>query len=489
MTDTRCRLVRRYFQLAIREPDAAALVDGEGRTFLTRGDVAAAAAAAVPVLARHMSPGHVAVLSLPNGLELITMFLALRAAGVAVAMVDATAPEQELLAAAAAVNAAEIVCRPDRLPSLPGEPLGAGMVLVATGHDGRSPVPGAQLFKLTSGSSGRHRAIAVSSRQLVADTSQIAHTMGLGPRDTTLAAIPLTHSYGIGSCLVLHLLLGTPLAFPGSALPAALAETLAAARVRHFPAVPAMIRAMAALGHMPEFPELRLCLTAGAPLRPADGAAFHSCTGVKVHVFYGSSECGGISFDSSSAPVLPPGVVGKPLRRVTVQVVDSSLAPLPTGVSGRVRVLSPAVASGSVGADERDDGISGRSFLTGDLGILDSDGILTLTGRVGEVINVAGKKVSPAEVRQALEDLPGVQGAAVAGLPDRHRGEMVGAVVATQPGSGLTVSRVLAHCRTRLAPHKIPRRIILVAELPTNDRGKIPRETIEALFSRFPQSG
>jgi len=455
----------------------------------SRSDLAGAAAEAGAFLGHHLPHGRVALLSLPNGPDMVAVFLALRAAGATVALADAAAPEQELMAAAEAVNAAVIVSRAERLSTVPVEPLGIGIAVAATGRDGRSPVPGADLFKLTSGSSGAPRAVAVSARQLVADTCQIVHTMGIAPEDTTLAAIPLTHSYGIGSCLILHLLLGTPLAFPGSALPAALGDTLAAARVRHFPAVPAMVRALAALDRLPGFPDLKLCLTAGAPLRPADAAAFHDATGIKVHIFYGSSECGGITFDRSTVPALMAGQVGSPLARVRIEIVDSGGNPLPAGISGRVRVHSPAVGLGSTGGGCEDDGILGRTFLTGDVGVLDEEGRLTLTGRVGELINVAGKKVHPAEVRQVLEEMPGVHGTVVAGVPDPHRGQMVGAIVATTPGGSVTISRLLAHCRGRMAPHKIPRRIVLVSELPVNDRGKVSRETIEALLSRLPQGG
>lgn len=486
MLERRCPLVKRYFRLAIREPERLALVGSDGRGVLSRGDVAASAAAAAGVLAHRLRPGRVALLSLPNGPELITSFLALRAVGATVALADAAAPEAELLAAAASVNAAVALTRPERLPSLGGEPLGPGIALAPTGLDGVCPLPGAVLFKLTSGSSGAPRAIGVSVRQLVADTAQIIQTMDVGAADTTLAAIPLTHSYGIGSCLMLHLLLGTPLAFPRSGLPAALLEGLSEFRVRHFPAVPAMVRALAALGNLPALPNLRLCLTAGAPLKPSDAQSFFSATGIKVHVFFGSSECGGITFDRSDRPTFRAGEVGTAMERVRVEVVDSSGAVLPAGMPGRVRVTSPAVALGSVGGGRDWDGIEGRAFLSPDVGFLDPGGGLTLTGRVGEVINVAGKKVHPAEVRQILEDLPGVAGAVVAGLPDPHRGHVVGAVVATLPGFGLTVSRVLAHCRGRLAPHKIPRRIALVSELPVNDRGKIPLEAIHALLASIP---
>jgi long-chain acyl-CoA synthetase len=174
------------------------------------------------------------------------------------------------------------------------------------------------------------------------------------------------------------------------------------------------------------------------------------------------------------------------MERVVVEAVGADGHPVPRGEEGRVRVTSPAVALASVGGDQSDSGISGRTFLTGDLGRLDAQDRLTLTGRVGDLINVAGKKVHPEEVRRVLEEVPGVVAAAVVGLADRHRGQVVAAVLAVVSGSGVTVPRVLAHCRARLAPHKIPRRIALAGELPSNDRGKLPREAVQALLARTP---
>ncbi len=114
--------------------------------------------------------------------------------------------------------------------------------------------------------------------------------------------------------------------------------------------------------------------------------------------------------------------------------------------------------------------------------MLDGQGRLTLTGRVGEYLNIAGKKVHPEEVRRVLEEIPGVESAVVAGLPDPHRGQLVAAVVVAERGVALTVHAVLAGCRARLAPHKIPRRVVIVDELPTSERGKVRKEVVMRLL-------
>jgi len=115
--------------------------------------------------------------------------------------------------------------------------------------------------------------------------------------------------------------------------------------------------------------------------------------------------------------------------------------------------------------------------------MLDERGRVTLTGRVGDTLNVAGKKVHPEEVRRVLEEIPGVRSAVVAGLPDRHRGQLVAAVVEAEPGAPLTVHAVLAGCRARLAPHKVPRRVVIVDELPVSERGKVRKEVVMRLLA------
>ncbi len=483
MPEARSALGRRFLALARRDPHAAALIGPDGDVQADRRTLASEAEALAVAIPPEVADGPV-VVSLLNSPAMVRAFLGLRLAGVTVALADAAATDLELAGAAEVIGARAVVTLPER--AAPGRVVSAtrGIAFSRT-EAGPTRLPvGTAVLKLTSGSGGRPKAVAVSERQLVADSVQILRTMAIRPDDVTLAAIPLSHSYGLGSCLVPLLLAGQPLAFPVCALPAALATTLERARVAHFPAVPAMIRALARLSNLPRLPALRVCLTAGAPLSPRDAAAFRDATGHKVHVFYGSSECGGITYDRTENPTHEEGSVGTAMARVTVEIVDDEGRPLPHGAQGRVRVRSRAAALAVLPEGEADGTLGQRVFLTGDLGQLDADGRLTLTGRVTETLNVAGKKVHPDEIRRAIEAVPGVVNAAVTGLPDRHRGELVAALVAVEPGCGLTVPALLRACRDRLAPHKVPRRVVLVDELPLSERGKLRRDTVLELLRR-----
>ena len=484
MPEAPCPIVRRFLGLARNAGGLPAVFGPDGEVVATRASLAAEIEVQRAAFAEIIAPRSTVVLSLPNGVELVRAFSALRLIPAGVALVDAAAPADEIERSAVAAGAGWVVATPERLAE--GRVVLAGRTAAVAARPENEPIglPRATaILKLTSGSTGLPRVVAVGSRQLAADTVQIMSTMGFGPTDVTIAAIPLTHSYGIGSCLIPLLLAGTPLAFPTCALPAALAHTLAAARVAHFPAVPAMIRTLATLEGLPELPDLTVCLAAGAPLAPQDAAAFHAVTGHKVHVFYGCSECGGITYDRTSEPVHMAGVVGTPMERVRVEVVYDQLRPVPVGTEGCVLVLSRSVALAELPQADNGGVIDAGRFLSGGLGVLDERGCLTLTGRVSESLNVAGKKVHPEEVRRVLEGIPGVRCAVVAGLPDQHRGQLVAAVVEAERGVALTVHSVLAGCRARLAPHKVPRRVIIVDRLPISERGKVRKEVVMQLLA------
>ncbi|HNX48933.1 MAG TPA: long-chain fatty acid--CoA ligase [Thermoanaerobaculaceae bacterium] len=481
-----CPLLRRFFLLAALDPQQPALLGSQGDVLATRGQLASRIAGLTETLAPFLPAGRPVALSLPNGPDLVTAFGAIRALGLPAALVDAGAPAAELAQAADAVGATAILAGIGRLGS--ARPVWDSAVAALGLRDRLEAVgvpTGTALLKLTSGSTGTPRAIAVGARELATDSVNIMHTMDVRPDDATLAAIPLTHSYGIGSCLVPLFLTGLPLAFPTSSLPPAIAETLTRGRVAHFPAVPAHIRALASLDdHLPPLPDLRVCLTAGAPLAPADAQAFETLTGHRVNVFYGSSECGAITYETGPPSLRGSGQVGRAMRGVRVEVVDEAFNPLPPGLEGRVLVRSGAVARGTVPAHDRGGLIGGGRFLAGDSGVFDEAGCLTLTGRVAELLNVAGKKVHPDEVRRVLEAIPGIRAAVVTGLPDVHRGQLVAAVVEVDRAAGLTVPAILAACRRVLAPHKLPRRLVLVDEMPTSERGKVRKDAVLALLSR-----
>ena len=462
-------IVSAFARLARRTPLAPLVVSPERRA--TAGDVDALARAAGSVLAGlTLPPGSVVGLVAPNGPGFLASFLALRRAGLAILLLDGQTPEAEAQRIVRGLGAAALLrCRtgwpegPADWTSPPYPPLPS------------PPLPDIAVIKLTSGSTGAPRGIATPAEALLADDAQLTATMGIRPDDRLLATVPLSHSYGLSSLALPALVRGTMLVLPevSSLFDPFVAAERAGATV--FPTVPAYLEALLRLSEAPPRPRsLRLVLTAGALLAPATARRFREAFGLPVHVFYGASECGGICYDRTG-DAGERGTVGTPVEGVQV-----ALEPLDATSAGEgiVTVASPSVAAGYL--PDPDPRLRGGRFVGGDLATW-RGGELVLRARLDDMINVRGKKVNPREVEEVLCGLAGVDEAVVLGIPVPERsGEMLRAVVACRPGR-LSVEQVHAWCRVRLAPHKVPRSVILVPEMPRTPRGKIDRPALLGL--------
>jgi long-chain acyl-CoA synthetase len=296
------------------------------------------------------------------------------------------------------------------------------------------------VIKMTSGSSGRPRATLTHEAALVSDGRALVSAMDIRPDDVQIAAIPCSHSYGLGN-LVMPLLL-------------------------HFAT------------HLAreEWPRsLTRLVSAGAPLSAGAARRFYARFGVKVHPFYGTSETGGIAFDAGDAPVAD-GVVGTALPGVEITLMPSGDA---AEHQGRVHVRSSAVSRGYARDDDGDAFVRG-GYLTGDLAELDESQQLTLLGRVASFVNVAGRKVQPEEVERVLRQFPSIADARVVGAEDALRGEcLVACIVVT--GAAPTTVELRRFCSSRLAAYKIPRLFVSVDAIPLTARGKTDRERLQAL--------
>lgn len=471
-------IVRAFERLVRRAPLAPLVASPQRRA--TVSDVDALSRAAGSRLAeRSISPETIVGLAAVNGPGFLASFLALRRAGLVALLLDARMPEAEALRVLAVLDSPFLLRCPRGWPRAPADwSLAEAPEKESTA--GTGPIfPGTAVVKLTSGSTGAPRGIAVSAASLIADDDALTATMGLTPEDRLLTTIPLSHSYGLSSLALPALRRGALLVIPEEG---DLYDPLATAGqtgATFFPTVPAHLDALVRMSEPPARPaSLRLVIAAGAPLAAATSARFRETFGLPVHVFYGSSECGGICFDREGGAA-ERGTAGAPVAGVKV-----ALEPVEGGRGeGAVTVESAAVALGYV--PDPDDRLAGGRFRAGDLGAW-RGGELALLGRLDDQINIKGKKVNPREVEGVIARLPGVDEAAVLGVPAPGRDrETLRAVVACRPGR-LTAEEVAAWCREHLSPHKVPRSVLLVAALPRNDRGKLDRCALLALSADRP---
>jgi long-chain acyl-CoA synthetase len=334
-------------------------------------------------------------------------------------------------------------------------------------------------IKLTSGSTGQPRGVATSADALLADEDALASTMGLRTDDRLLAAVPMSHSYGFTSLALACLVRGLQLVMPADEGPLAPIRAAEQGGATVFPTVPAYVQAVLRMSQPPAWPSgVRLFITAGAPLSPAIAAEFRQHSGRPLHVFYGSSECGGICFDRTG-DAGERGTVGTPVDGVTISwspLNPTNVTNLAQTTSGLLTVRSSAV--GETYVPTPDTRLGDGRFVTADLAEW-RDGEIALLRRADRVINVRGFKVDPDEVERVIAELTGVDEAIVTAAPGPDgTSTMVRAVVACQPGA-VDAEAVTAWCRPRLAEHKVPRRIVIVRELPRTPRGKIDHAALE----------
>jgi long-chain acyl-CoA synthetase len=173
------------------------------------------------------------------------------------------------------------------------------------------------------------------------------------------------------------------------------------------------------------------------------------------------------------------GSVGTPIENVEVRIVDEDDRPLPDGALGEIVIRGPNVMRGYLGKpEETAAALRGGWLHSGDVGYRDGDGYFHLVDRVKDMINVAGFKVFPREVEEVLFEHPAVAEAAVLGLPDPVKGEVVRACVVLRPGQATTAGELIERCRARIAPYKVPVVVEFLPALPKSPTGKILKKNL-----------
>jgi acyl-CoA synthetase (AMP-forming)/AMP-acid ligase II len=226
---------------------------------------------------------------------------------------------------------------------------------------------------------------------------------------------------------------------------------------------------------------LRLIRSCSAALAPDLWALLESRFAVPVVQAYGMTEA---SHQMASNPLPPgirkPGTVGT-ATGVAVTIRDAHGAVLPVGVRGEVVIEGESVTSGYYNNPQANTAaFFGRCLRTGDEGILDADGFLTIAGRIKELINRGGEKISPLEVEAVLAAHPAVAEAACFGVPDPKYGEEVHAAVVLR--SQVSEAELLTFCQDRLAQFKAPKKLYPVTNLPHTSTGKIQRQQLARLL-------
>ena len=321
-------------------------------------------------------------------------------------------------------------------------------------------------LKWTSGTTDLARMIAFTAEQLAADADQIVQAMGLRPDWPNLGVISLAHSYGFSNLILPLLLHGIPLILAPAPLPEIIRRAAEQEPAVTLAAVPALWRAWHEAAGIP--PQVRLAISAGAPLPLNLEQSIFAAAEIKIHNFYGASECGGIAYDAGDAPRTDASLAGAPLPGVSLSLNNE----------GCLTVRSPAV--GQTYWPQESTSLRAGQFQSSDLAEING-GQVFLRGRSGDQINVAGRKVSPETIERALLLHPLVRECLVFGAPagDSVRTEMIVALVASSAGETELKQFLLG----TLPSWQVPRRWRFVESLPTGPRGKISRAECRAQFT------
>jgi acyl-CoA synthetase (AMP-forming)/AMP-acid ligase II len=440
-------------------------------------------------------------MALPNGLPTIVSFLAASLAGTA-APLNPAYKEDEFRFYLEDTDARVLLLPPDgaeearraagdRVPVLTVEMDSAGTVRLSGAMGGRPVVPptvdDVALVLHTSGSTGRPKRVPLTHANLSISARNVARSYALTSEDVSLCVMPLFHVHGLVASTLATLATGGTVVVPARFSPLSFWRVARDYGATWYSAVPTLHQLLLARvtpgSARPAGAEkLRFIRSCSASLAPQVMHDLEAAFGAPVLEAYGMTEA---AHQMASNPLPPgarlPGSVGRGTD-VRISIMDGEGRHLPTGERGEVVIQGPNVVRGY----ENNPEANATSFVdgwfrTGDQGFLDADGYLTLTGRLKEMINRGGEKISPREIDEILLAHPAVAEAVCFGIPHPTWGEEVAAAVVLREAA--TESDLLAYCSERLSDFKRPKQIHITDAIPRTATGKIQRRVVALAFT------
>ncbi|TGD84588.1 AMP-dependent synthetase [Mycolicibacterium sp. CH28] len=434
-----------------------------------------------------VSAGDVVAVKLPNRVELIITLFAAWQLGAAVTPVNPSLTRAE-------VEYQLADCAPRVLVTNDTEEFGVARLSVndltaadLTAADATPPAPATAgrgddlaLLVYTSGTTGRPKGVMLTHDNVMAMASSISAAMGSGPDTHSLLILPLFHVNGIVVSVLSPLLSGGRTTVAGRFDPRTFFGLIEKYRPTYFSAVPTIYTMLTALPAdvEPDTSSLQFAICGAAPMPPTVMSAFENRYGVPIVEGYGLSEATCASTTNPRNGIRKAGTVGTALpgQRVGILAPDGSL--VTDGSPGEVVIQGPTVMRGYLNQPEETAKTIVDGWLrTGDVGVLDADGYLTLVDRAKDMIIRGGENIYPKEIETVLYQHPGVHEAAVVGRPDPVYGQVPVAFVVLKPDSGATAHDMASHIEAALAKYKRPE-ILLVETVPKNAVGKIDKPAL-----------
>ena len=498
--------------------DKAAVILPEQNITITYGNLRSQVkAVAEQLAAAGVGRGDRVATSLTNGLPVIVSFLAAASAGTA-APLNPAYKEDEFKFYLEDTAAKVVLLPPDGADEARRAAVERGVPILTIDMDangtvtlsdrsatasagrplGRQPIAppstdDVALVLHTSGSTGRPKRVPLKHANLSISAQNVARSYDLTPGDVSLCVMPLFHVHGLVASTLATLASGGTVVVPAKFSPLSFWRTARDHGVTWYSAVPTLHQLLLARAGDPSDPsrrpagtgKLRFIRSCSASLPPAVMHALEAAFGAPVLEAYGMTEA---AHQMASNPLPPserrPGSVGRGTD-VKISIMDQAGHHLAIGEAGEVVIQGPNVITGYENNPEANaSSFVDGWFRTGDQGVLDQHGYLTLVARIKELINRGGEKISPREIDEVLLTHPAIAEAVCFGVPHGTWGEEVEAAVVLREGETASAADVLAFCRERLADFKRPKQIHITQAIPRTATGKIQRGAVAKAYSR-----
>ncbi len=338
----------------------------------------------------------------------------------------------------------------------------------------------AALVLHTSGTTSRPKIVPLTHRNLVASAQNIGRTLSLTPADRSLVIMPLFHIHGLMGALLSSFAAGASIHCPAGFNALKFFDQLDQVQATWYTAVPTMHQMILARAErnaeILARRKLRFIRSSSASLPPQVMRSLEAAFGCPVIESYGMTEA---SHQMASNPLPPaarkPGTVGI-AAGPEVSIMDLEGKLLARGETGEIVIRGENVTKGYANNPKANaEAFTNGWFRTGDQGVMDAEGYLSITGRLKEIINRGGEKIAPREVDDVIMDHPAVAQVVTFAMPHEKLGEEVAAAVVLREGQSVSEGELRSFAGTRLADFKVPRKILFLPEIPKGATGKLQR--------------